>query len=136
MDLASFETHARTFGASLDRWPDALRTEARELLLNSERAQQVLEEAGALDRLLDEAALPFDAAAFADRAVRRVAKERQLDMAGFVVQRYKVVGMAAFFCMFMGAGLGAGHMVAEHNPMMLNVQLMLFGPDHFGEVPL
>ncbi|MFV0296926.1 MAG: hypothetical protein ACK5JT_12505 [Hyphomicrobiaceae bacterium] len=56
--LAELEDLLDAFGGASERWPDARRAAALELIARDSSARRLLEEAQALDRLLDKASAP------------------------------------------------------------------------------
>jgi hypothetical protein len=53
--LRQFKAKVNSYGADLERWPDALRGEAQTLLRVSPQAREILEEALALDKAIEAA---------------------------------------------------------------------------------
>ena len=70
-ELAGLEQHLDVFGSEVERWPAEARLRFEPLLASEARARELLNEARALDRLLDRAPLPDEARmeALADRIV-------------------------------------------------------------------
>ncbi len=70
-ELAALEQHLDVFGSEVERWPAEARLRFEPLLASEARARELLDEARALDRLLDRAPLPNEARmkALADRIV-------------------------------------------------------------------
>jgi transposase len=69
MKRERFEDLAGTYGADLRRWPEAERAWAERLLAHAPELRSVLDEAAALDALLDASPAPWPSQALRDRVI-------------------------------------------------------------------
>jgi hypothetical protein len=79
MNIARFRRLSQALGADLDRWPVAEREAAEALLARSDEARRLLNEARALDRWLDQAAIEVDDATVSRLSAAIVSRVDRLD---------------------------------------------------------
>jgi|GEM_PF-5024185 len=118
MDEKTFTALAGTYGANLDRWPEACQHEARAFCAaRTETANRILQDERTLDALLDQATKPVRAdTLLRARILKHATSEARSDFSiAANAQPARTLpwkAVAATFVLTTGLGFGAGQLAA------------------------
>ena len=130
MTIERLKALAEAYGADLRRWPASERPFAESLVAIDPAARAALEEAAALDVLLDASARPTPSAALAARILAAAPKAREARAHLGRIFWFLGAGWAAAACAGVVAGVGlTTHLTADEQADAILYQATLSGVD-------
>ena len=130
MTIERLKALAEAYGADLCRWPASERPFAESLVATDPAARAALEEAAALDVLLDASPRPTPSAALAARILAAAPKAREARAHLGRIFWFLGAGWAAAACAGVVAGVGlTTHLTADEQADAVLYQATLSGVD-------
>lgn len=130
MTIERLKALAEAYGADLRRWPASERPFAESLIATDPAARAALEEAAALDVLLDASPRPVPSAALAARILAAAPKAREARAHLGRIFWFLGAGWAAAACAGVVAGVGlTTHLTADEQADAILYQATLSGVD-------
>ena len=130
MTIERLKALADAYGADLRRWPASERPFAESLIATDAAARAALEEAAALDVLLDASPRPVPSAVLATRILAAAPKAREARAHLGRIFWFLGAGWAAAACAGVAAGVGlTTHLTADEQADAVLYQATLSGVD-------
>jgi anti-sigma factor RsiW len=130
MTIERLKALAEAYGADLRRWPASERPFAESLIATDPAARAALEEAAALDVLLDASPRPVPSAVLAARILAAAPKAREARAHLGRIFWFLGAGWAAAACAGVVAGVGlTTHLTADEQADAILYQATLSGVD-------
>lgn len=130
MTIERLKALAEAYGADLRRWPASERPFAESLVTTDPAARAALEEAAAMDVLLDASPRPTPSAALAARILAAAPKAREARAHLGRIFWFLGAGWAAAACAGVVAGVGlTTHLTADEQADAILYQATLSGVD-------
>jgi len=130
MTIERLKALAEAYGADLRRWPASERPFAESLIASDPAARAALEQAAALDALLQASPRPIPSAALAARVLAAAPKAREARAHLKRIVWFLGAGWAAAACAGVVAGVGlTTHLTADERADAVLYQATLSGVD-------